>query len=108
MSACTSATCTEGSLQKENSVRFSERSRFGVETGLTFADVVGDVVAVEGLVQELPAVNVQGQGAGEAEAVAGGVHVFGVVPLEQVEDARGLEKHALRYVVKQSLLPSQF
>ena len=77
--------------KKENSVRFSERSRFGVEIGRTFADVVGDVVAVEGLVRELAAVDVQRQGAGEAEAVAGGVHVFGVVPLEQVEDARSLE-----------------
>ena len=49
--------------------------------------MIGDVVAVEGLVRELPAVDVQGQGAGEAEAVAGNVHVLGVVPLEKVEDA---------------------
>ena len=54
---------------------------------LTLADVVGDVVAVEGLVRELPAVDVQGQGAGEAETVAGNVNVLGVVPLEKVEDA---------------------
>ena len=53
--------------------------------------MIGDVVAVEGLVRELPAVDVQGQGAGEAETMAGSVRVLGVVPLEQVEDARGLE-----------------
>ena len=62
---------------------------------LTLSDVVGDIVSVEGLVQELPAVDVKRQGTGKAEAVTRGVHVSGIEPLEQVEHATSLKKHSV-------------
>ena len=68
-----------------------ELGRFSFKRLLTLSDVVRDVVSVEGLVGELSAVDVEDQGAGVAEAVARGVNIHGVVPLEQVEDAACLE-----------------
>ena len=68
-----------------------ESGRVSFKRLLTLSDVIGDVVPVEGLVGELSAVDVQDQGAGEAEAIARGVNIHGVVPLEQVEDSGGLE-----------------
>ena len=69
----------------------NQEEEFHSRDALTLSDVVGDVVPVEGLVRELSAVDVEDQGAGVAEAVARGLDIHGVVPLEQVEDASGLE-----------------